>query len=313
MTPSEFKIKHYLTDRGWRTLRSKSYDPQIGEVVIRSGSHHVINPDYLPILESNLSPHSKSTNLQSLDPVSLYQYDIKGFGLVGSISYLPKKNYYVTKESFVAWLGQAGRSLDPQSELARSIHIANMCPPTISVASENRSELGVQDWMLLNDTSLWIETGLITEYQTKGVIYDLTTAFVLAVMVLIDDEHTKKKREERQEKEIRDLRLWSKPQPPLRKITTSRQPKSKMQSLYVMVDQMMGVMKIGVSQDPRSRLKSIQTSNPGKIELKFVSKKTPKARVIEQRLHRQLSDYRLEGEWFDYSAYQIVDWDRVVP
>jgi hypothetical protein len=60
-------------------------------------------------------------------------------------------------------------------------------------------------------------------------------------------------------------------------------------------------IKIGFSRyDPHKRLKNLQTGCPFPIKLLgFVIGRM----VQEEELHDVLKDYRIQGEWFDYSDY----------
>jgi hypothetical protein len=57
-------------------------------------------------------------------------------------------------------------------------------------------------------------------------------------------------------------------------------------------------VKIGVSKDPEERLKQLQTGSP--ISLSMVAK-CPGDVNIERSLHKKLSEYRVDGEWFHLS------------
>ncbi len=56
--------------------------------------------------------------------------------------------------------------------------------------------------------------------------------------------------------------------------------------------------KIGVSVDPDERLKSLQSSNRATLTLEYtIHKNTPYK--VESYLHRELRNYRGNGEWFE--------------
>jgi predicted GIY-YIG superfamily endonuclease len=61
-------------------------------------------------------------------------------------------------------------------------------------------------------------------------------------------------------------------------------------------------LKVGVSQSPKSRLKSIQTSYPHKLEIILLSDKINNAAAVEQQLHSLLASFNLTGEWFTGNA-----------
>lgn len=56
-----------------------------------------------------------------------------------------------------------------------------------------------------------------------------------------------------------------------------------------------GAIKIGVSNDPRRRLESMQTGSPEPLELLGV---LPGGVDEERRLHQRFAAYRIHGEWF---------------
>lgn len=58
-------------------------------------------------------------------------------------------------------------------------------------------------------------------------------------------------------------------------------------------------VKIGFSRDPLSRLASLKTGLPGKVDLVIA---VPGERADERRLHRRLAAYRQVGEWFTASG-----------
>lgn len=60
-----------------------------------------------------------------------------------------------------------------------------------------------------------------------------------------------------------------------------------------------GPIKIGYSENPKARLASIQTSHYERLDLVGVVRAE---RRLEQRLHEDLSEWRLSGEWFEDSG-----------
>jgi hypothetical protein len=67
-----------------------------------------------------------------------------------------------------------------------------------------------------------------------------------------------------------------------------------------------GTIKIGVSNDPRRRLESMQTGSPEPLELLGV---LPGGVDEERRLHRRFSAFRIHGEWFrgDETLAKAID------
>jgi hypothetical protein len=56
-----------------------------------------------------------------------------------------------------------------------------------------------------------------------------------------------------------------------------------------------GPIKIGVSADPRTRLRQIQTGSPYEVSIMGV---WPQCPYTEEQIHAAFADYRMRGEWF---------------
>ena len=66
--------------------------------------------------------------------------------------------------------------------------------------------------------------------------------------------------------------------------------------MYVILASEINAMKIGISRDPRRRLKDLQTSVPYALEILYV---LPDAWLKEEReFHCSLREHSLNGEWF---------------
>lgn len=74
--------------------------------------------------------------------------------------------------------------------------------------------------------------------------------------------------------------------------------------LYLMGDSDCSVMKIGISNNPKKRLKNIMTSNPMDINILYISKRNSHR---EAEAHFKFKDIRLSGEWFKYDE-RIINW-----
>lgn len=69
--------------------------------------------------------------------------------------------------------------------------------------------------------------------------------------------------------------------------------------------------KIGVSKDPKQRLKTLQTSNPTKLKiLHYIDTKIPYK--IETVLKRQYKLQNSNGEWFNLEKNQIDEFENTV-
>ena len=62
--------------------------------------------------------------------------------------------------------------------------------------------------------------------------------------------------------------------------------------------------KIGYSKDVERRVKELDR-RPYKIEIIYVSPLTPNAYKVEQSIHEWLSDYKINGEWYDFPSDMI--------
>jgi hypothetical protein len=76
-------------------------------------------------------------------------------------------------------------------------------------------------------------------------------------------------------------------------------------NLYIIQSILGGPIKIGVSKQVELRLKDIQRGSPFKLVAVRIIGKVPS--IIERRLHKQLEEYRLHGEWFKEEALSIAD------
>lgn len=76
-------------------------------------------------------------------------------------------------------------------------------------------------------------------------------------------------------------------------------PQRKSSRTYIMFDENIGLYKIGKSNDPSIRERTLQGSKPT-IKLFAVS-----PRNCEKELHREYRDYRVRGEWFRLNADMV--------
>ena len=74
--------------------------------------------------------------------------------------------------------------------------------------------------------------------------------------------------------------------------------------VYIMTATESKRVKIGVSKDPQSRLKQVQTGCPERVELSTAIP-TLFARSIESGLHTVFADKRVSGEWFNLDADEL--------
>jgi hypothetical protein len=68
--------------------------------------------------------------------------------------------------------------------------------------------------------------------------------------------------------------------------------------------------KIGIASDVRSRIASLQTGNPYKLELADCYS-FPNAEVVERALHVKFDGVRMVGEWFRLRGDQLHDFGLI--
>ena len=81
---------------------------------------------------------------------------------------------------------------------------------------------------------------------------------------------------------------------------------TKIKYIYLIQSQEDGYYKIGVSKHPNKRIKQLNTGNSSELKL-IESYKTDLAHQIERALQRRFSHMRKEGEWFEMSVNEEVN------
>ena len=86
--------------------------------------------------------------------------------------------------------------------------------------------------------------------------------------------------------------------------------------LYVIQSDVTGAIKIGISKNPKSRLRQLQTGSP--YELKLLTIVNGRG-DLEKPLHESLKPYKqsCKGEWFDFDCTgsfpdwlsEMINWD----
>lgn len=72
--------------------------------------------------------------------------------------------------------------------------------------------------------------------------------------------------------------------------------------LYAIKDLHTGLIKLGYSMDPRSRVRELQTGSSSPLHLLYYESCEPsRAALLERQLHRDLNHLRVRGEWFRLS------------
>lgn len=83
---------------------------------------------------------------------------------------------------------------------------------------------------------------------------------------------------------------------------------------YVYVMSCQEFVKIGIAGNPISRLSGMQTANPHEVVLErayFPKVDFIEAASLEALLHKELSDYKVRGEWFSQEALKVLDSARL--
>lgn len=66
--------------------------------------------------------------------------------------------------------------------------------------------------------------------------------------------------------------------------------------------------KIGYSKDPRTRLKTLQTSNPEELILHYAFPVNPKTvEKFEAHIHKEQNHKRIRGEWFTMDKKEVTN------
>ena len=80
------------------------------------------------------------------------------------------------------------------------------------------------------------------------------------------------------------------------------------QLLYVIRQSGTNYCKIGISKDPKKRLREMQTSSPTKLKLSLVVETKKNAIKLERSLHKAFHKQRANGEWFlDISDEKVIE------
>lgn len=66
----------------------------------------------------------------------------------------------------------------------------------------------------------------------------------------------------------------------------------------------LGLVKIGVANDPKKRLADLQRTSP--IELEIIGSR-PGDTFVERELHERFADFRAHGEWFEPSPVILAE------
>lgn len=88
-------------------------------------------------------------------------------------------------------------------------------------------------------------------------------------------------------------------------LETLRDKKSSSDNIYLIQNTSTKSVKIGVSKDIESRLKSLQTGHEHQLKLIY-TKPVEDASSLELKLHHKFSDKRVRGEWFKVNPKKVI-------
>ncbi|PQJ95882.1 GIY-YIG nuclease family protein [Chromatium okenii] len=75
--------------------------------------------------------------------------------------------------------------------------------------------------------------------------------------------------------------------------------------VYAIKEKSTGNIKLGISRDPKSRLRQLQTGNSSELEL-IAYRKAENRFQDEKDLQQLATDYHIRGEWFSPSALEVM-------
>ena len=77
--------------------------------------------------------------------------------------------------------------------------------------------------------------------------------------------------------------------------------------LYIIENVDNGLIKIGYSLTPQRRCASLQTGSSAELRVAYtVAVAENRARLLEQRMHRDINHYRVRGEWFSVPLAEAI-------
>ena len=77
--------------------------------------------------------------------------------------------------------------------------------------------------------------------------------------------------------------------------------------LYIIANNELGPVKIGFSNNPEHRLKTLQTGHIDELKI-YYKKQFPNAMTIEKICHSMLNEKRKRGEWFSLTVEEAISY-----
>jgi hypothetical protein len=84
----------------------------------------------------------------------------------------------------------------------------------------------------------------------------------------------------------------------------SKEPLSK--HIYIFENKMYPIIKIGMSDNPKSRIKTVQTNSGFPLEIAYQSEPILNPAIIEKLIHLELKEFRTKGEWFELDIQTAI-------
>jgi len=79
--------------------------------------------------------------------------------------------------------------------------------------------------------------------------------------------------------------------------------------IYFIVHDFGGPIKVGITQDLKKRLSTIQVGNPNEVRLMawINSKDKETAKELESRIHKYWAGKKFRGEWYELNSEEVYD------
>lgn len=88
-------------------------------------------------------------------------------------------------------------------------------------------------------------------------------------------------------------------------VSTKKKKEEKINGYVYFVESDTGFIKVGMTSSLKSRVKSLQSASPHKLELKGYIK-TTRYGFLEGQIHNHFSNSKTNGEWFDINVSDLV-------
>lgn len=77
--------------------------------------------------------------------------------------------------------------------------------------------------------------------------------------------------------------------------------------VYIIGEENNPPYKVGISKNPKLRLKNLQTGHPRPLKIHSVKETDGfKAKLLETIIHKNINQYKTNGEWFDVDLKKLL-------